>query len=116
MNAAKFSRLKSILNSCFYNGNWGTFKILCDLFFIKINLKKKLFFKKDHAPFILRNGSSDIPVFRQIFMDYQYDFVMPTVKRYRTIIDGGSNHRIGESIFFASKYPDAKIIGHKEPQ
>lgn len=58
-------------------------------------------------PFLIRSETTDIHVYNAIFKEEQYKF---SVKRDpEIIIDAGAN--IGLStIFFANKYPDAKII------
>ena len=57
--------------------------------------------------FYLRRGTSDREVFEQIFIDRQYEFKLGFVPKM--IIDCGAN--IGLSaIYFANKFPDAKII------
>lgn len=55
----------------------------------------------------LRKGTSDIAVFYQIFIKQQYSFKMPA--DIKTIIDCGANIGLA-SIFFATKFPSAKII------
>ena len=61
-------------------------------------IKSKLF---------LRTGSSDYEVFKQIFLENQYDV------KYKAppgvIVDCGANIGLA-SIYFANKYPSAKII------
>lgn len=62
------------------------------------------------APFYIRGKESDIDVFKHIFVDNEY-YVFSTLKNYRptVIVDAGAN--IGSSsVFFAEKYPGAKII------
>lgn len=58
-------------------------------------------------PFFLRVPSSDVPTFEQVFIKQEYD---STVKKTpRTIVDAGANIGLA-SIYFANKFPDAKII------
>ena len=58
-------------------------------------------------PFIVRNQTSDVETFEQIFIRQEYNFVAK--KPPEVVVDAGAN--VGyASIFFASKYPDAKII------
>jgi len=58
-------------------------------------------------PFYLRCLTSDIPTFKQIFVKQQYDFIVEECPQ--VIVDAGAN--IGLSaIYFANKYPEAKII------
>ncbi len=55
----------------------------------------------------LRAQTSDIPTFLQIFKDKDYDILMNI--NPKLIIDGGAN--VGyASVFFANKFPKAKII------
>lgn len=63
---------------------------------------------RDHRhPISLRLLSSDIPAYRQVFLDKEYDF--SSIVTPEVIIDAGAN--IGmSSIYFANKYPNAKII------
>src|SRR4029077_9668049 len=108
MKPSHFSILKSTISSWHQNGFWTTVKILIDLAFIKLNWKKKI--KMPNIPAMhLRNGSSDLPVFRQIFMDYEYALHLNT-SSVRTIIDGGANIGLA-GVYFSSQYPQAKIIG-----
>jgi FkbM family methyltransferase len=58
-------------------------------------------------PVYLRIGTTDLAVFRQVFIERHYEFSLSTSPR--VIIDAGAN--IGLSaVFFANKYPDATII------
>jgi FkbM family methyltransferase len=58
-------------------------------------------------PIFVRNDTSDIGIFRSIIENGKYDFIVD--KEPNVIIDAGAN--IGLStIFFANKYPNAKII------
>ncbi len=58
-------------------------------------------------PFVLRNHSSDVPTFRQVFINSGYKFNVS--KPPEVLIDAGANIGL-ESICFANKYPNAKII------
>ena len=69
--------------------------------------KKRIFLLNNEAPIYIRPNTSDIPVFEQIFLHENYNFEIDI--RPRLIIDGGAY--VGYSnIFFAHKYPEAKII------
>jgi FkbM family methyltransferase len=64
--------------------------------------------RKDcHFPFRLRVPSSDVPTYRQIFINKDYDFLVQ--HEPEVIIDAGANIGLA-SIYFANKYPNAKII------
>ena len=60
------------------------------------------------APFYLRVPSSDAKVFRQVLIDGEYGDI-PRLSKVTAIIDAGANTGI-TSCFFASRYPDAKIV------
>jgi len=109
MKKGTFSRLTSLLNSCYHNGYGSTFKILADLALIKFRFKDHVKLKKFDAPIFLRRGSSDLQVFRQIFMDYEYDFFIEAEK-VKTILDGGCNIGLA-SLYFAKRCPSAAIVG-----
>lgn len=56
---------------------------------------------------LMRKGTTDILVFKKIFIDKEYNF--PIIHELTTIIDAGAN--VGFSaIFFATRFPQAKII------
>lgn len=66
-----------------------------------------------HAGIHLRPGSSDLEVFKQIFVWEEYAY--PVKGEVRTIIDAGAN--IGcSSVWFARKYPSAKLIALEPEQ
>lgn len=58
-------------------------------------------------PFRLRMLSSDVPTCWQVFIKQEYDFLVET--QPKVIIDAGANIGLA-SIYFANKYPGAKII------
>jgi FkbM family methyltransferase len=58
-------------------------------------------------PFSLRIPSSDVPTYEQVFIDKEYDFLVAT--QPKAIVDAGANIGLA-SIYFANKYPKAKII------
>jgi FkbM family methyltransferase len=59
------------------------------------------------SPFRLRVPSSDVPTYKQVFVNREYDFSVP--RPPRTIVDAGANIGLA-SIYFANKFPDARII------
>ncbi len=60
----------------------------------------------DHK-FWLRFGTSDLEIYDQIFNKMEYDFDLKNPPKF--IVDAGANVGLS-TIFFASKYKDAKII------
>ncbi len=58
-------------------------------------------------PVTLRLKTSDISTYEQVFENDEYDFSLNTPPR--VIVDGGANIGLA-SIYFANRYPDAKII------
>jgi FkbM family methyltransferase len=58
-------------------------------------------------PIFLRNGTSDVPVFRQIFMDGEYDIPLPF--QPEVIVDLGANIGLF-SLLMHQRYPGARII------
>ena len=64
-------------------------------------------------PFRLRIPSTDIPMYQQVFIDQEYDFLVKT--QPKVIIDAGANIGLA-SIYFTNKYPDAKIIAIEPEQ
>jgi FkbM family methyltransferase len=64
-------------------------------------------------PFQLRIPSSDIPTYEQVFIDREYDFLVQT--QPNVIVDAGANIGL-TSIYFANKYPGAKIIAIEPEQ
>jgi FkbM family methyltransferase len=58
-------------------------------------------------PFCLRLPSSDIKVFKQVFVDHEYNF---DVRRNpKVIVDAGANIGLA-SIYFSNRFPESKII------
>ena len=57
-------------------------------------------------PFILRNQTSDVPIFEQIFIHQEYNFNVK--KQPSMVVDAGANIGLA-SIYFASKYPNANL-------
>jgi FkbM family methyltransferase len=59
-------------------------------------------------PVAIRAGTSDIDVFRQIFVEREYLF-LDDVREIRTVVDCGAN--IGcSSAWFLSRHPDARVV------
>lgn len=59
-------------------------------------------------PLFIRLNTSDMPVFRQVFIDRQYDIIENIDTNVCEIIDAGANIGL-TSIFFIKKYPFARI-------
>jgi FkbM family methyltransferase len=57
--------------------------------------------------FYLRDKTMDLGTYKQIFIDKEYDFIANVPPK--TIIDAGANIGLS-SIYFANKFPNAKII------
>ena len=55
----------------------------------------------------LRSGTSDFKLFRNIFVNGEYDIDLPFTPK--TIIDGGGNIGMA-ALIFANRYPDAQIV------
>ncbi len=64
-------------------------------------------------PIQLRIPSSDVPTYRQVFIDREYAF--HAEKTPEVIVDAGANIGLA-SVYFANKYPDAKIIAIEPEQ
>jgi len=64
-------------------------------------------------PFQLRIPSSDVLTYGQVFIDQEYDCVVAT--QPKTIVDAGANIGLA-AIYFANKYPGAKIIAIEPEQ
>jgi FkbM family methyltransferase len=60
-----------------------------------------------HPGMTLRAGTSDIPVFVQVYREREYS--LPLREPVRTIIDAGANIGLS-SLYFAARYPQAHII------
>src|SRR6266404_7744998 len=58
-------------------------------------------------PVYLRIGTTDLTVYRQVFIERQYEHSLPISPK--VIVDAGAN--IGLSaVFFANKYPDSLVF------
>ncbi len=64
-------------------------------------------------PIRLRISSSDIPTYYQVFIKQEYDFLVKT--QPGVIIDAGANIGL-TSIYFANKYPGARIVALEPEQ
>ncbi len=79
------------------------------LLFIKVELlkKNKFYFNQVKQFVSLRSNSSDIKVFREVFLFE--DYAINLTKKPTVIIDGGGNIGLSD-IYFSVKFPNAKII------
>ena len=70
--------------------------------------------RKDCAfPFQLRVPTSDVPTYIQVFVHKEYEF--RAERPPKVIVDAGANIGLA-SIFFANRYPDARIIAIEPEQ
>jgi FkbM family methyltransferase len=59
------------------------------------------------APIFLRVPSADVKVYEKVFLDEDYSFAV--TREPRVIVDAGAHIGLA-SIYFANRYPEAKII------
>jgi FkbM family methyltransferase len=61
-------------------------------------------------PIILRDNYSDKAIFKQVFLEQQYNLKEDTLpSRVTTILDGGGNIGLA-AVYFARLYPEAEIV------
>ena len=111
-NLYLFSKLKSVL---YFVKRFGFFDAIP--IWHKIANKQSgittLKIKKIKVPFVLRNQTSDVEAFKQVFINKEYDIPFDTPPSI--IIDGGAN--IGMfSIDMKNRFPDSKIIAIEPDQ
>jgi FkbM family methyltransferase len=58
-------------------------------------------------PFLLRVPSSDVPTYRQVFIDQ--DYALRAASPPKVIVDAGANIGLA-AIYFANRFPEARII------
>jgi FkbM family methyltransferase len=87
----------------------GFIGLLCAIWgkITKSTILLKLSRRGCRHPFKLRVPSSDVPTYQQVFIDREYDFVAEV--QPQIIVDAGANIGLA-SIYFANKYPEARII------
>jgi FkbM family methyltransferase len=66
-------------------------------------------------PILLRLATSDIEVFRQVFLEQEYNISLEIKGPVRTIVDAGANIGL-TSAFFAIRHPDAMIVAIEPEQ
>jgi FkbM family methyltransferase len=101
------NRTISLINSAFQNGVFKTLMILFSILLLKLRVRDSIKIFKNKVVY-LRNGTSDISVFRQIFLDNEYSFYIQ-IKNPSFIIDLGANIGLF-SLFIKNKYPEATVI------
>ena len=103
------TRTISLFCSIDRNGFFNTFILLLQFILIKFNFRNHIKIK-GYQKIYLRNGTSDLPVFRQVFFDGEYDIDFPVSTS--VIIDLGAN--IGMfSLLMNKRFPDSKIINYR---
>lgn len=108
-----FNRLFNFIDFCIKNGLSRSMLVLKNKFFQIFSI----FFKSDciikfqekgiKEPFFLRMNTADIGTYILIFINEEYNF--QTYYDPKVIIDAGANIGLA-SIYFANKFPNAKII------
>ena len=100
-------RIITIIKSINNNGLFRTIDYLFQIFLVKRNIKDHILIKNTIKIFPRKN-TTDVTVFRQVFLDGEYDFSIPGTEP-KIIIDLGAN--VGMFTIHAKlKYPHAKII------
>lgn len=61
------------------------------------------------TPLYVRLNSSDVLVFRQVFLEKEYEVITKLSSEIETIIDAGANIGL-TSVFFSQLYPNARIV------
>ena len=91
-----------------YLSRFGVLRGVFIYFILKLTKIERITIPGLRHPICLRPDTSDLEVFEQIFLKRHYDFAMPGHK-IEHIIDCGANIGLS-SIFFAVKFPEARII------
>lgn len=86
--------------------NYGIVGIFI-FFKLKLRLSGSISVPGVSHPIRLRVGTSDAPVFTQVFIDQDYSIDLPFDAR--NIIDAGANVGLA-AVYFANKYPKATIV------
>jgi len=98
------TRVASLEISFKKNGFFGTIRIFYLYILHKFFFKQQIQYKGDKIN--LRPRTSDFVVFREIFMDHEYDLALD--RENKTIVDLGAN--IGISSLYFSRYYPGSII------
>lgn len=83
---------------------FSTFNLLLQAALVKVGISKTINIAKGMLH--LRPNTSDLTCFKQIFIDCEYDFPLPTPK---TIIDLGANSGMF-TVWIKNKYPEAYVV------
>ncbi len=88
---------------------FGLFKGVQIFLMLKLQKKGTMTFSLEGLlhPFKIRTQTSDAPIFRQVFLDREYDFKLGFEPK--SIIDAGANIGMA-AIFFANRHPKSTII------
>ncbi|MEO9473974.1 MAG: FkbM family methyltransferase [Cyclobacteriaceae bacterium] len=105
MTKGNLGRLMSMVNSFHRNGFLDTFKILLGFAFVKKGMSNVIT-SKSNPKVLVRRNTSDLAVYRQIFMDGEYDLI--TIDDPKVIIDAGANIGLF-TLAMNQKYPNAKF-------
>ena len=107
------SRLKLLKKTLRKNNLCSILFYLPQLLLVKLDAMNKVYITPNFSAIYLRNGTSDIPVFREIFLEKEYDLKFDFDVEY--IVDGGANIGVS-SRYLLAKFPDAKIIAIEPEQ
>lgn len=99
------TRIESIVRYAERHGYWKAASVFIQMNLIKIGLSKKIKLSGFH-PINIRKKSTDLPTFRQIFLDEEYRF---NLQNPRNIVDMGANVGFA-SVYFSRFCPDAEFI------
>ncbi len=100
------SRVKSVVNYFREEGLLKTALVLNKLFLLKTGFAENINFAGKRKLYF-RPGTSDLPAFRQIFLDKEYAFEPGSIPK--VIFDLGANVGFA-SVYFSQRFPEAKII------
>ena len=107
------SRLKLLKKSIRKSSLYSILFYLPQLLLVKLYAMNKVYVMPDFSAIYLRNGTSDLPVFREIFLEKEYDLKFDFDVEY--IVDGGANIGVS-SRYLLTKFPNARIIAIEPEQ